>query len=292
MKRKRILTFAAVAAMLAACSSNDIPAPVADKMADTPVTVKAAVADLATRATTQLASGSLGLYFTTDGTDDERYTTENREVKYEESNASWTIQGVPLLWRSSTTPVTYCAYHPYDAKATDIGVVVTAAADQTAALGTDFLYANWTTTTASEDGINIAFEHQMAKLTIILRAGTSLESATYTGVTVGGFVNERSFNPANGQWSDLDKTETTDIRMMKRADGTSFEALLIPQTADLSLTIDTGTDTYTYTQADVTLEAGKAYTLNLQVGKDRVELSSAAAAEWATGTNGKMETEL
>ncbi len=297
MKRNRILSLAAVAAMMAACSSNDIPAPVVDEMTDTPVTVNASVAELITRADgTPLTSGSLGLYFITEGSDDERYTVSNKEVNY--LYQTWTFVDKPLLWKDMSTNVSYYAYYPYVDNIDDDEIItVTAAVDQSVKLGTDFLYAGSITTSGNDTqggGININFTHQMAKLTVTLRPGTELEyTPTYESVSVGGFINECEFSLSTGHWGDVAHNNITNI-LMKKKDVSSFEALLIPQeNKTLSVTILTeDAKLYVYEKEGVTFEPGKAYTLNLIVGHDKVEVASVSASSWVDeGGGGNIETE-
>lgn len=296
MKRK-ILIFAAAAAMLCACSSNDIPTPVVDAMTDTPVTVRATVAELDTRIGHEagaLTSGSMGLFFHTDADPTHSsYNADNRKVKY--ADGAWTIQDAPLLWKNSSEKVSYYAYHPYveNSYMENKQIIVAAEVDQYVTDG-DFLYAKSVNTTglASEQGIDITFEHKMAKLVVNFTRGTEIESEASIGeVIVENTFIWRPFLLEDGIWGDITATESAPVTM-NNTQGDTFEAILIPQTVkNFRLKISMPYRTFVYEKTDLELKAGMVNTLNLRIGKDKVTMQSVSAQNWTSGTTGNLETE-
>ena len=277
---RKYIAMAAVAMMFAACSNDDMPeVPTLDEMADTPITLTAGVADLTTRAghpTGELKTGSLGFYMTTEGTVAEKYTAENREFSYNATNG-WTVTGnTPLLWMNTTAAVSYTAYHPYSSEVTNKILSVAVPTDQNVSV-VDLLYTNGTTDGGkSSEGIALALNHMMAKLTIELRAGTELaETPEFSNVVIRGLKNTCGFDLTTGNWNDFSKyTTATDVALIKNS-GNNFEAIVIPQELAEFIVLITISDgrTFRFSQAAVELKTGTAYTLNLVVGKDKVELA-------------------
>ncbi len=295
---KKYIAMAVVAMMFAACTNDDMPeVPAVDSMTDTPVTLTVGVADLTTRAghdEGELKTGSLGFYMTTaDTPSNERYNAENREVKYE--NNQWNVQGDKLLWRNETSTVNYIAYHPYDLNAANNIVVVTVPTSQENTNVVDFLYANGTTTGGdSKNGINLTMNHKMSKLLVTLRAGSELGTMpNFKDVIIKGMKNQCEFDLAAGAWKNPVAT-SVDIIMVKE-NNNNHEAIVIPQTLDeFVIEILTADDRrFRYSQNKVTFNPGTVYTLNLVVGKDKVEIADEgiSADDWNRGNGGGLVTD-
>ncbi len=296
---KKYIAMAVVATMLAACDKNeDIAVPAQDSMTDTPVTLTVGVTDLATRAghdEGELKTGSMGFYMTTaDTPSDKRYNAENREVKYEGDR--WNVQGDMLLWRNETSTVNYIAYHPYDLNVIDGTTTITIPTVQENSNVVDLLYVNGKTTGGdSKSGIKLTLMHQMSKLIVTLRAGTELgETANFKDVAIKGIKNKRDFDLQNGKWKDFEATVlTSDITMVNN--NNNYEAIVIPQTSDeFVVEITTADDRmFRYSQKNVVLESGMVYTLNLIVGKDKVEIrdNGISASKWNDANEDYLETE-
>ena len=75
----------------------------------------------------------------------------------------------------------------------------------------------------------------------------------------------------------------------------TYEAILIPQTIaakNFGVEILIGDKTYEWkSTAEVTLEEGKEYTLELNAGKNKVSGSSFTASTWGSGTGISSATE-
>ncbi len=290
MKIRKLLTLVAVTMVFTACNNDQHSMnPAVDKLADTPVKVKASVSHLETRlghAAGNLMNGSMGLYFTTCGDElDIRYNASNREVRYE-ANAGWSILGTPLLWKGSHNDVKYYAYHPYQSDITaDNKITVTASVDQNVGDVTDFLYTRSSTNVeVSPDGIDIKFKHQMAKLIVnLVVGGDELDAnTTFKSVVLGDVFNESQFDLATETWDNPTTESQTNITMQACADGKSFEAILIPQgVLGFTATITLGDGRkYAFTRGEFVLSPGVAHTLNLLVGRDKVMVANVTATDW------------
>ncbi len=291
--KKMYVILAAVATMLAACN-NEENLPVVDEMTDTPVSISGAgVAELTSRADVALTHGSLGLFFKTNGTDDANYNADNREVKYEEEEKGWVIQGTePLLWKDATTSVTYSAYHPYATNMSSSQMPISVSTEQTAATiaQEDFLYTSASLAQRPANGaIDLTLEHKLAKLNVKLEKGTELPYATSFTVTIGQVACKGAFSPSNQIWAAYTEKPETLTMSPVGTDGTTFEALLIPQKVNFTVTITTADNRifqYTYGN-DYTFESGNAYDLTLRVGKDKVEAMTVSASAWKEDADNK-----
>ena len=67
----------------------------------------------------------------------------------------------------------------------------------------------------------------------------------------------------------------------------TYEAILIPQTAPFTLTISLSNNSeYQLAVPSHTFEAGTCYTLTIQVGQDKVNLGSITQTDWVPGNSG------
>ena len=132
-----------------------------------------------------------------------------------------------------------------------------------------------------EDGeLDLNFQHRLAKVTVNLTFGLEYPEESRTVSNFKFYTNE-----------------ATPVAITPFADGTSYTAILWPDTYAygtnfITLTMN-GTDNLTVAAKSkvtgddgnpvlksITLEAGNYYTFNLKVGKDAVEIGSVTVSEW------------
>ena len=95
--------------------------------------------------------------------------------------------------------------------------------------------------------------------------------------------------------TDAGESSTINIKPLQSGEGgigTTYTALVIPGEVEGKLYFTTDEDTETPLVVKTgTLEAGKSYTYNLIVGKNKVTIGNVTVAEWTTGeiTGGKAE---
>ncbi len=304
---KKILFGFMMSALLAGCSNDDMPdVGGVDTMADTPVAFNVGVADATTRAgypAGELTSGTLGFCMQTAGTDameqstKDKYNGTNRKVEY--VSGKWQIDGYPLLWRNATAEVSWQAYYPYsESNVTDGILTVTIPADQQNDGVYDLLYGKGTTDgMTSFSGIDITLKHRLSKFIVNIAVGTELSDAEIESVVLSDMCTEYELNLLTGYWSQTGVSGHTNVNMIKHEDGKTFEAVLIPHTPTL-LNIDItlkGGRRFFYKQGLPTFEEGMIHSLNLRMGKDKVELAEGGitVGEWKyeNGGNDDFRTE-
>ncbi len=310
---KKILFGFMMSALLAGCSNDDMPeVGGVDTMTDTPVAFHVGVEDAVTRSgypAGELTGGTLGFCMQTAGTDameqstKDKYNGTNRKVEY--VSGKWQIDGYPLLWRNATAEVSWQAYYPYsESNVTDGILTVTIPADQQNDGVYDLLYGKGTTDgMTSFSGINVGLKHTMSKFIVNITVGTELKGAEIESVVLTGMATRDKFNVSNPDininigYFMRELELPANINMIKHEDGKSFEAIVLPYTpSEIGLEITlTGGEKFYYKQGLPTFEKGMIHTLNLRMGKDKVELaeSGITVGEWKyeNGGNDDFRTE-
>lgn len=218
-----------------------------------------------------------------------------------------------MLWQKADAPVTIVAYAPYvKGAALDKAVTGTVKEDQTTAengLKSDLLYAKADVTPAAPDTmedifydteakkLNVRLNHVMSKLTVNIRYGTELtqeDTPTPTSVSLGETKTGYSLNLADGT---VTATGNTGSIKMTTSDSIaagytqSYEAILVPQNAAFNVVVGLNNNGYIYSNSGFDFKSGNAYTLNLVVGKDIVNIGGITAKPWENGDHGSIETE-
>ncbi len=293
-------------ALLAGCGNDDMPdVGGVDDMTDTPVAFNVGVADATTRAgypAGELTSGTLGFCMQTAGTDameqntKDKYNGTNRKVEY--VSGKWQIDGYPLLWRNATAEVSWQAYYPYsESNVTDGILTVTIPADQQNDGVYDLLYGKGTTDgMTSFSGINVRLKHKLSKLVVNIVIGTELEGAEIESVALTGMQQKTYIDLLTGGWvGNLEMP--ANVNMIKHEDGKTFEAVVLPYapgSIGLDIVLQGGRKFY-YRQGSTIFKEGMIHTLNLRIGKDKVELaeSGITVGEWKyeNGGNDDFRTE-
>ena len=145
----------------------------------------------------------------------------------------------------------------------------------------------------------------MSKLKITLTLGTEYEDATdnpISSVAVFGSNRTGIYQPINPsttteKWSS--QSENSIIKTCPPLSYTSltttYEAILIPQTIaanNFVVEILIGDKTYEWkSTAEVELEEGKEYTLELTAGKDKVSGNNFTTSSWGSGNGINSATE-
>ena len=150
-------------------------------------------------------------------------------------------------------------------------------------IASDLLFAANLDGVKSGDGdVKLAFRHAMAKLVVNLSfrdqfGGTPDVSAVTLSAKTKANVNYlKQVVSATGDAASVSLPAAT-------ANG-SYSAILVPQDGVRKVAVTIAGKDYVYTAGeDIPLASGQVTTLNLIVGKDRVELSGVTVDEWANG---------
>ena len=321
MKIKKFYMAALAAAVLAGCSNDDELAGTQQNVLpeDGVIRLEAGINGMNTRAVGYSESGLTELGLFVDNSSNATYTYNNVYMKKDDSD-TWTSHKSDgttswmMLWQSESATVDVTAYAPYDATATSGGTITgTVEADQTTEENgqkSDVLYAKSSVTPNAPDAskdiyydattqkLNVKMNHKLSKLTVNIRYGTEMTQGgatpSLTSVTLGETQTGYSLSLSDGSVkASGDKSGIT--MMLSDATATGYnksaEAILVPQTAAFTITVTVDGRTFVYNNADFLFSSGNAYTLNLLVGKDIVNIGDITASTWVTNEGGSLETE-
>ena len=295
---KRIIYFAALAALLAGCSKNtqsETP------LRDTPISVNVLMPEIQTRAGYGQDNLPTKFYFSIDqnGT---KYDYTNVVMKFEygkweayESDAENAPKKL-LLWEGSPVSASVtAATFPLDGSAS---YTVSVSDDQSTdekLKASDYLWYS-DEILPSENGISISFCHIMSKVKIEITLGNEYADIAdpVTSVAVLNTKTQAHYDPKNGTLfgNQSDPVSILACKTGYNADTrtASFEVILVPQIVaegSFGLSILVGDNTYEWFSADaVTIESNIEYTLSLTAGKDKVGGNSFTASSWGSSTEG------
>ena len=174
----------------------------------------------------------------------------------------------PFYW-TSRNDITVSAWWPY---AETLPAVKVAEDQSTLAAfqGSDFISAENQTVTFSDP--KLTFTHRTARVTVVLKPGTGIESVAGATVSLVSLSAEGS-NPTAIQTYN--------------ASGNSYEALTAPQTVakgEPFIRVELGGGTFYFRpQNDVVLEAGNRYTYTVKVNATGLTLAGCEIGKWDDG---------
>ena len=141
--------------------------------------------------------------------------------------------------------------------------------------------------TASDGAVPLSFKHVMARLSVNIKFGNTL-SGDVSGVTV--LAKKLAVVDHLSQTASVSiaasASEFPLFAMSTAASGYAFSysGPQVPQKGVKQITVKVAGMDYVYTSADdIPLVSGKHTTVNLLVGKDRLELSGVSVADWESG---------
>ena len=299
-KLNNILAVAAIALTFTACSSdNDIPA---DNGKEYPISLSVGISDLSvvTRAENTspelINSGELGLYITRNGekTLQGKYLCNNAQFTY--GSNGWSCTNT-YYWAADNATIDYVAYYPYQSTVT--GNYISWDVTDPSSVNPDLLYQKASNVTNPTDhSIAITLGHVCSKLVVnVSKLGSEIAEGTkISSIKIGGLKPKGTFNLTDGTWDSSNET-AADIDMVKSTTTTSgmnstYEAILIPQTAPFTLTIRLSDNSeYQLAVPSHTFEAGTCYTLTIQVGQDKVNLGSITQTPWSEVNGGSLNAQ-
>ena len=301
---KRIIYFAALAALLAGCSKNtqsETP------LRDTPISVNVLMPEIQTRAGYGQENPPTKFYLSIDQ-NGERYDYTNVFMKYEyfkwvayESDAENAPEKL-LLWEGSNqnTPVTAATF-PLAGGAPYTLSVKDEQNTEDKLTASDHLWYYDESIFPWNNVITIRFCHIMSKVKIEITLGNEYADKTdpVISVAVLNTATQVHYDPKNGAlFGNLSNPKAilackTGYNAATRT--ASFEVILVPQTVaarSFGLSILVGDNTYEwFSTPKVTLDSNKEYTLSLTAGKDKVSGNSFTTSSWGSGNGINSATE-
>lgn len=301
MKKNNILAIAAIALTFTACSNdNDITTNNEGK--DTPISLSVGVGELSvvTRAenTTTLTDGELGLYITKNGEKNVlgKYLCNNAQFTY---NNGWSC-GTTYYWAADNATIDYVAYHPYQSSIS--GNFISWDVTNQSSGNLDLLYEN-ATGVANNDNHSIAITlgHVCSKLVVnVSKLGSEIaEGKTISSIKIGGlkakgnfylFADSNNGHDA-GSWDPDVNPADIGMKSITANEGmnSTYEAILIPQTAPFTLTISLSNNSeYQLAVPNHAFAAGTCYTLTMQVGQDKVTIGNITQTPWKDVSGGDL----
>lgn len=301
MKKNNIIAIAAIALTFTACS-NDNDFTTNNEGKDTPISLSVGVGELSvvTRAenTTTLTDGELGLYITKNGDKNiiDKYLCNNAQFTY---NNGWSC-GTTYYWAADNATIDYVAYHPYQSSIS--GNFISWDVTNQSSGNLDLLYQNASNVANTvSHSIDITLGHVCSKLVVnVSKLGSEIaEGKTISSIKIGGlkakgnfylFADSNNGHDA-GSWDPDVNPADIGMKSITANEGmnSTYEAILIPQTAPFTLTISLSNNSeYQLAVPSHAFAAGTCYTLTMQVGQDKVTIGNITQTPWKDVSGGDL----
>lgn len=287
-----ILMVAISAALLLVSCEKNIDSISGNFPEDGIVRIDASVEEAVTKADlpySGYAGSDLGLFI--DYGDGDYYSKDN--IRWVNNSGTWTPES-QVLWKNAQSPVGIFAYAPHISGADDhTRVEFSIPSNQVNGTSSaDFLW-NSMPGFVPADGLvnqklNITFSHVLVKLKVNLTFGNEFgDSHSVKDVILNGTSSKIRCDLANRTITDLDQSSSNDISMCNPADYV-YEAIFFPgkgqkSGARMLTVVMSDNKAYNVTlDSNLELYGGCAYTMNVKVGKDRVDAGNVNVIEWVT----------
>ena len=293
--KTRLLTFAALALALAACTNDE------ENLNDGPVAAQF-IADITPA--TRVNSGG------TDWTDGDRIGVTGAgftNVPYKRENGKFVTDGTTIYFNDTETK-TFNAYYPYQS---DGGTVSVSTAADKQGSGIDFLFASGATgdthnpevsftDKTAEGGADNSFHHRMSLIKFTFKPGDGLifngmEPADYT---LDGLKHEGTFDTATGTTAVTAAVESPIT--MQLGGATTSQVIILPQgvTTSLDLKVSFNGLDYTTTLPNPSkpeanqFSAGYAYTYNITLNNKGITVEEPEITPWEPGNSNDVSITL
>lgn len=286
--KTRLLTFAALALALAACTNDN------ENLNDGPVAAKF-IADI-TPATRVNSEG-------TDWTDGDRIGVTGAgftNVPYKRENGQFVPEDKTIYFNDIETK-TFNAYYPYQS---DGGTVTVSTAADKQGSGIDFLFASGATGNTHNPTVSFtgdhAFHHCMSLIKFTFKAGDGLifNGMEPAGYTLDGLKHEGTFDTATGTTAVTAAAESPIT--MQLGGATTSQVIILPQevTTSLNLKVSFHGLNYTTTLPNPSkpeanqFSAGYAYTYNITLSNKGITVEEPEITPWEPGDSNNVSITL
>ena len=293
--KTRLLTFAALALSLAACTNDN------ENLNDGPVAAKF-IADI-TPATRVNSEG-------TDWTDGDRIGVTGAgftNIPYKRENGQFVPEDKTIYFNDIETK-TFNAYYPYQS---DGGTVSVSTAADKQGPGIDFLFASGATgdthnpevsftDKTAEGGADNSFHHRMSLIKFTFKAGDGLifNGMEPAGYTLDGLKHEGTFDTATGTTAVTAAAESPIT--MQLGGATTSQVIILPQevTSSLNLKVSFHGLDYTTTLPNPSkpeanlFSAGYAYTYNITLSNKGITVEEPEITPWEPGDSNNVSITL
>lgn len=286
--KTRLLTFAALALALAACTNDN------ENLNDGPVAAKF-IADI-TPATRVNSEG-------TDWTDGDRIGVTGAgfiNIPYVRESGQFVPEDKTIYFNDIETK-TFNAYYPYQAEGGTVSV--STAADKQGP-GIDFLFASGATGNTHNPTVSFtgdhAFHHCMSLIKFTFKAGDGLifDGMEPAGYTLEGLKHEGTFDTATGTTAVTAAAESP--INMQLGGATTSQVIILPQevTSSLNLKVSFHGLNYTTTLPNPSkpeanqFSAGYAYTYNITLSNNGITVEEPEITPWEPGDSNNVSITL
>ena len=287
MKALRFIPLAALGLLAAACSSDDA---VSQQEAAKNITIEASIGNM-TRATT---TGNTTVFDAGDGVSIYAWTGSATAVAADKvvngvvntlgADGKWT-PAMPMLWADMVTPHYFLGIYP--ARTVTDFTADPYTVDNTSYEQSDLLVARQTSgLTATQNPVSLTFDHAMAKLYVNMNFRNQWDEAPTVAACEATAAGTCTIDYLAKTYAAGEQTQVA-LAAQGAATGyaRSFSGIMIPQAGFRTITLTIGDQAYVYTHAeDIPLEAGKYTTLNLIVGRNKIEMGEVSINDWTEGT--------
>ncbi|MCR5018775.1 MAG: fimbrillin family protein [Bacteroidales bacterium] len=290
--RKLFILSAAFVAVLAACNREEANAPGRGKE----ITVEAAIGTMSKVTTTGDAAAfdtgdKIALYaWTGSATSVPAEKVVNGVENTLGTDGKWTPAS-PMLWADMVTPHYFIGIYPsrtvsnFTADAYTLNPADYEASDLLVAVNTTGLKA-------SENPVSLTFDHMLAKMFVNL----TFRNQWATEPTVSAItVTAKKTATVDYLAKALTASGTAAPVALTKDSNAAWSGLQVPQAGVCTITISIEGKDYVFTHTeDIPLAKGKYTTVNLIVGRDKIELGSVSISNWVAGStidNGEAQTE-
>lgn len=187
-----------------------------------------------------------------------------------------------LQWYGETSdPASLLAYYPYSESGAPFQFTV--AADQSTGIeSSDLLSARKTNVLPTESAVGMVFRHLMASVRIVV---TNRTASAVTELQLGGTALHADVDFTTQTVAVRNNATATDIKTYALVPNESYQAVIVPQTAALTLSVTTADGKNRKVSfASAPLLQGKYYTVSLTVEQDKlIPTLSGEVTDWEAG---------
>ena len=279
MKYQKILGLVATAGLLLAGCATDSDNSNTWLSDPNAVHVSASVGSIFTRSN-PAASDEAGQKSFNNG-DVMGVSNNGKSLNYTFNGTDWQPgDGSYLVWDNSN--LTFQCWYPADGKNTfSKGYIQEDQSNTDVIAKSDYMKAEVTNLTEipGDRQLKVAMERKTARLILNIQSFNNQFDASTTKVNHVRIVGK--------ECTDANETSTININPLQKGEGgigTTYTALVAPGTTEGHLYFSAeGTAETPLVVKTGTLEAGKSYTYNLTVGKNKVSVNDVTVADWNTG---------
>ena len=288
MKALRFIPLAALGLLAAACSSDESASE--QQQEAKYITIEASIGSM-TRATT---TGNTSVFDAGDGVTLYAWTGSATAVPADRvvngvvntlgTDGKWT-PATQMLWSDMVTPHYFLGIYP--ARTVSDFTADPYTLDPADYEASDLLVARQISgLIATQNPVSLTFDHAMAKLYVNMNFRNQWSETPAIASCVATAASTATVDYlAQTVTAGTQATVSLPAATAQQGYAATYSSIMVPQTGFRTVVITIDGQPFTYTHdADIPLEAGKYTTLNLIVGRNKIELGEVSINDWTEGT--------